>query len=241
MGRFLFVEGIIIMTDGDTHSEWEVDLLDLLARARHLRARYKRQCGDNAPYSIDDYLELISQETGYDIDLKAVSWGSNGLIRGACLPFDGNKAKIRVPLFVDADPENGATLCEQRYITLKEGAHLVVDDEDSYVDDYLALVNTIVFESSINELKKDGRSDVFYGKIFAMELLFPAELRDDVIAEIAAGLSTFDAAKRFLIPEKELIWFLSDRVHPGLKHVRKIEERLEGLFLKTVHPEAGPD
>lgn len=222
--------------------DWEVELLGLLSRAKHIRNLYKKVSHDKPPYSVDDYLEVIGSYTGYNIDLKSVSWDSEGLIRGVCLRSDGHKVSIRVPLFIDDDPEQGATKCEQRYISLKEAAHLVIDEEDAFVENCLALVDAIVFESpytSVDKLEKDGRSDVFYGKIFAMELLFPVEYRDDVKAEIDAGLSTYEAAQRFMIPEKELIWFLSDNVDPALKRLRKIEERLESIFLEGITPGAG--
>lgn len=222
--------------------DWEVELLGLLSRAKHMRSLYKKVSHDKPPYSVDDYLELIGSYTGYDIDLKPASWDSKGLIRGVCLRSEGNKVSIRVPLFIDEDPVQGATKCEQRYISLKEAAHLVIDEEDAFVENCLALVDAIVFESpytSVDKLEKDGRSDVFYGKIFAMELLFPAECRDGVKAEIEAGLSTYGAAQRFMIPEKELIWFLSDNVDPALKRLRKMEERLESIFLESMTPGAG--
>jgi hypothetical protein len=233
------------MSDNNKNNDlddWETELIGLLSRAKHMRALYKKVSHDKPPYSVDDYLELIGDYTGYEIDLKPASWESKGLIRGICLPFDGNKVSIRVPLFIDDDAEQGATKCEQRYISLKEAAHLVIDEEDAFVENCLALVEAIVFESpyaSVDKLEADGRSDVFYGKIFAMELLFPVEYRGDVKAEIDAGLSTYDAAQRFMIPEKELIWFLSANVDPALKRLRKIEERLESIFLESITPGAG--
>lgn len=224
--------------------EWELEVVRLLLRAKRMRGLYKEKCKDKPPYSVDDYLELISKETGYEIDLKSVNWESSGFIRGICLPFENNVVKIRVPPFSENGRDHGATLCEQRFIALKEASHLVVDEEDAFVDDCLALVDDIVFGSaylSLNDFKKDGRSDVFYGKIFAMELLFPAELRDSVKAEIDSGLSEYDAAKRFLIPEKELIWILSNNIHPGLSSFRAFADSLEGDMLKNIHPEAIDD
>jgi len=228
------------MSEDKKFEDWHIEILRLLAYAKHIRDKYNSVCHDDPPYSVDDYLEIIQQFTSTEIDLREMDWGSKGYIRGMCLPFEGNKAVIRVPKFKDDVASGGATECERRYITLKEISHLVVDEEDSYVDDCLALVNTLVFNSSyavLDELDKDGRSDVFYGKIFAMELLFPAELRDGVIEEISKGLSTYDAAKRFMIPEKELIWFLSDKIHPALQYFRKEGTSMENIYLKKIHPE----
>ncbi|MGD9659978.1 MAG: hypothetical protein AB7U63_01765 [Porticoccaceae bacterium] len=212
----------------DSCDDWFLELIDVVSKADFIRTKYRQVSLDEPVYSVDDYLEIISQITGYELLVTAEKWQSFH-IRGGCLNFDNHIAKIPVAEHKEHDADNGVSLCEQRFITIKEAGQLVIDDDDSYIDeDCKGFVEDILFDNeAITDFRKPGRSDIFYGKIFAMELLFPWEYRDKAIKDMdSKSRTSLEIATKFMIPEKELIWFLSDRMHPALEHIHAVYESL---------------
>ena len=194
----------------DNPEEWVTEIFDVIAKADFVRTKYKQNNSDTPFYSVDDYIQIIEELTGYEITVTVEDWESYH-IRGGCLNYEGNIAKIAVARHRDEDPVHGVTYCDQRYIAMKEAGQLLIDDDDSYIDNCIEFINDILVNNiSITDFRKPGRSDIFYGKIFAMELLFPWEYRAKAKAEIENGEKTsYQVAQEFMIPEKELLWFLN--------------------------------
>lgn len=206
-----------------TAEHWVAEIIDVIRDADYVRSLYRKKLPDLPVYSVDYYIELIGNMMGYDIGVRTAKWESYH-IRGGCLHFADNTATILVAEHLDVDPKHGVSWCEQRYITMKELAHLVIDHEGSFVDDCKDFIDDILFDNiSLTDFSTDGRYDIFYGKIFAMELLFPWENRENVAHSIKTGVSTYSSiAENYKIPEIELRWFLSDKLHPHLKIVHGI-------------------
>lgn len=202
--------------------------IKILIQAAQVREQYDLYClnADEVPKSVDDYLHVISEYSEHEIFTHDVPWDSKR-IRGTMLREEGvGNIYFAERIGTDPDhPERGITECEQRFIAIKEAAHLVIDDDDSYTELVLKLVDDLVMntEKSLEKYPESSQSE-WWAIVFAMELLFPWEDRQAHLEAVIAGSSTFyDVAKKYMIPERQVIWILSANAHPALQ---EIHERL---------------
>ena len=207
----------------------------VLMKAQGLIVKNRAAIGTSYPLRANDFIEMISQETGYAINVIEDRWGTYR-IRGALHRYE-NVAEIYIACHKDVDVDDGITTCEQRFISLKEAAHILIDEDDSYMVDHKILVDGILFNHSgsikmLASEPKDSRSEI-YAKIVAMELLFPMSERDRCKEALDSGKRpAIDIAMEFKIPEKEVIRVLRDADHDFLKSCHALLDRLIDNFGK---------
>lgn len=207
-----------------------MDLITVINEARLVREQYELAAIRSYPLSIDFYLDVISQYSGFKIDLMrplpVTQWESDK-IRGWINRCDGTgEAKIHVArLKADLDDQFGVTFCEQRFIIIKEACHLFLDTEATYTKSAPRLIESLIYNGpqaqSLQNMPEEYQSEVF-AIIAAVELLFPWEDRTVRKERIEAGdLTYLDVAHEYKIPERFVCWVLGDKVHSSLMQVHQ--------------------
>ena len=200
---------------------------------------------EKKPYSVDDYVEIISHAMGIELNPLVVdndvSWSPKHF-KGQILK-KGDKADILVPPVKSNECSFGITQCEQRFAVVKEACHTLLSVDDEVVGQLSDLVSEIVTGGSsiiLNDLPSIIQ-DEYLGEIAAMELLFPHEFRDGYIEKIKDGKTTpLDIAHEFMVPEKKIINMLSNGMHVGLSEFREewldeVENHIYGMEVPTVN------
>jgi len=201
-------------------------MFQVTAMVRNGYKKYSRK-PDAVPYSVDDYIDIISHVAGKKLNPMSV----NSKVKWEPKAFKGqifkrgDEADILVPqVKTDARP-HGVTECEQRFAVIKEACHTLLNVENTFVDQLSAHVTRVV-TSGPSVVLNDVPSiiqDEYLGEIAAMELLFPFSKRDEYITKIKnKQTTTLKIAQRYKIPEKKVINTLSDGIHPALKAHRGV-------------------
>lgn len=203
-----------------------MELYRVILKAKNIRDHYKNQSlsADSPPISIDDYVDVISEYeeiiiNRHTLDRLGVDWKSKQ-IKGCLLRYAGSADIYVAPKKTDTQDEHGITYCEERFITVKEASHLVIDGEDSFIDGCIKLVEEIVYPPSmyIDKLSEAVQSE-WMAEIFALELLFPFEVRAGFrnrILDADDKLTAWDVADQFKIPLKKVEWILSDGMYDAI-------------------------
>jgi hypothetical protein len=202
------------------------ETIRVIAKAQRVHKRHVSVVGDKPFYSVDELINVIEELTGMNkIAPKTVLWATVQF-KGCLRRYDLN-AEIWVGRHKDRDGGKLST-CEQRYVTVKEASHLLIDDKAFFISSTKGLIEGIVFGGSLFDLPQDLRSE-FYGEICAMEILFPFKYHEKAISDIGNGALPYDIAKYYMIPEKELLWILSDKIRPFLKICHAKLDELDSL------------
>lgn len=175
------------------------------------------------PFSIHDLTKIISKEVKKQICIKEINRPWKPKHFKGQLFKKKDSADIVVPKVKTNTDPNGVTLCERNFAVIKEACHLLIDDADAVVDQLEKLIENIV--TAGDRVVLDDHSPIikseYLGEFAARELLFPVGYRDSCINEIAEEKATpLDIAKRFMIPEQQVIKALTLETHCQLERYR---------------------
>lgn len=187
-----------------------MDLTKIILKGYQVRKAHIDLGGKNAtiPVSIDDLTTVISGITEMNVKLYEVDWDSDNTIKGRL-----NRYKHNADIFVTSVPK--ITLCEQRFIAIKEMSHLVIDSAHSYTKDIQELIREIVYPNSrfLWDSSEQIQSEVL-AEVLAAELLFPWSYRDECISQLESkSITSMDIANRFKFPLKKVEWILNSENH----------------------------
>lgn len=198
-----------------------------------VREQYSMYSLPGLPLSVDTYVDLIAEWTGYTIGVSHIpgkgAWRSSA-IRGMMHRFnDAKKAHIYAARVKQGPNDHfGVTFCENRFIVMKEACHLLIDSADTYATDAKSLIESLLFKSGPSE--RNSQNAAFMSEIYAMvaalELLFPWEERAGRLALIESGEKThYDIANEYKIPERHVFWVLGKQIHENLSGIHSALRR----------------
>ena len=206
-----------------------MEIFRVIYQADLIRGYYDTYClqGDAAPLSVDDYVNVIKDYSSvpfelFELDAGQKHWKAKQIKGGIARYCD--RAEIYVAAHRPDQPDAGITLCEKRFITLKELSHLLIDDEDSYLDSVTEWVNHMIYgDSPFNGAVESGQSETM-ACLFAMELLFPWQYRESLRKKINDPndpCTSLEVARKFKVPLTQLVFVLTDAIHNELTKQHK--------------------
>lgn len=157
-------------------------------KVRQIREEMHRYCisGDCIPVSVKYILETVERAYGLKIEVRKVAKGGKN-VKALVLRQAKGSSEPHVIVVSDQNPEQ-----EVRYVTVKETAHLVNDEEEDWSMDGVSTIKDYYYEMTISSeqpAKPPVQSEAV-AEVAAIELLYPFELRVNDIADLAAGKTT---------------------------------------------------
>lgn len=145
---------------------------------------------------------LSTAPNSFEIELLCIPADTGNPQIYACLARYSDHAKIFYR------PRPILNLCWRRYVSFKELCHLVIDNEDSFTGNPVALVEGLITDLPNLEKRPDLLSERL-SHFIALELMFPWPVRAEIYKMHQGGKSNLEIAQHCKFPEKAVITIVS--------------------------------
>lgn len=183
------------------------------------------KCHAAQPFSYPVNLGPIIEEVGIRLGSPTAPFR----IEPLCIPADEGNPQIFACLSRYSDhakifyrPRPVLNLCWKRYVVFKELCHLVIDSDDSFTGDPVALVEGLITDLPNLEKRPDLLSERL-SHFIALELMFPWPMRAEIHRMHESGSSNLEIAHHCKFPEKAVITIVS-------KEHRNMSEFYNGII-----------
>lgn len=182
-----------------------------IAEVALLTRNIVNNCPTKSPMEvIKDLIPEVAKRSKLKISLKRTSFIPKD-ISGQLLRYE-NTATIIYSAELN--------ICKSRFVICKELTHLLVDEPHAFTKDPIQLVSELINYSPPGILDDvDSEWGAYFG---AIELLIPYTLKSKMYEEHASGITDYELAQKFRIPEKIMSYILSEKY-------REFDESLKDL------------
>ena len=184
------------------------DIITALSEARNLSEAMQRYHPHQVirPVSMDAVITGVQELCGVTIEIRLLPFDSEDRLRGIYLPYD-NKTIILI--------DSGLHHSWQRYVTMKEIGHIVLQDAENVTQDPSKIIEYMVQDGhgmfSDDLVPAADAANETLAKVVAYETLFPHIEREEARSRLSDDpFNLFKLSQAYGIPEHVVEYVLSD-------------------------------